>query len=75
MSCNNFDVVVCPQAQSRAIIEDSFPFIPPTSTEVNALLDSSVTSLSLQTIDDFPVTDPRWAESVPQGISFLINNV
>lgn len=30
-------------------------------------LDNAVLTLSQQLIDDFPVSDPRWAESVPAG--------
>ena len=30
-------------------------------------LDNAVLTLSQQLIDDFPVSDPRWAESIPAG--------
>ena len=30
-------------------------------------LDNVVLALSKEVIDDFPVSDPRWAESVPAG--------
>ena len=32
-----------------------------------AELDSAVLTLSQELIDDFPVSDPRWAESIPAG--------
>lgn len=32
-------------------------------------LDKAVTQISVDLIDDYPASDPRWAESVPQGKS------
>lgn len=32
-----------------------------------AELNSAVLTLSQELIDDFPVSDPRWAESIPTG--------
>lgn len=32
-------------------------------------LDNTVLALSKEVIDDFPVSDPRWAESIPAGKS------
>lgn len=34
-------------------------------------LDKAVTQISVDLIDDYPASDPRWAESVPEGKSFL----
>lgn len=33
----------------------------------SAELDNIVLALSEEVIDDFPVSDPRWAESIPAG--------
>lgn len=30
-------------------------------------LDRAVTQISVDLIDDYPASDPRWAESVPEG--------
>lgn len=32
-------------------------------------LDKAVTQISVDLVDDYPASDPRWAESVPQGRS------
>lgn len=34
---------------------------------LGAKLDNAVLMLSQELIDDFPVSDPRWAESIPAG--------
>lgn len=33
----------------------------------DAELDRAVTQISVDLIDDYPASDPRWAESVPEG--------
>nr|XP_042134704.1 nuclear pore complex protein Nup133 [Peromyscus maniculatus bairdii] len=33
----------------------------------DAELDKAVTQISMDLVDDYPASDPRWAESVPQG--------
>ena len=48
------------QQQSQAICDRLFP-----SEESG--LDTAVLTLSRELIDDFPVSDPRWAESIPAG--------
>lgn len=35
-------------------------------------LDRAVTQISVDLIDDYPASDPRWAESVPEGKNILI---
>lgn len=35
-------------------------------------LDRAVTQISVDLIDDYPASDPRWAESVPEGKKTLI---
>lgn len=35
--------------------------------EEGAELDSVVTQINLDLVDDYPASDPRWAESVPDG--------
>lgn len=35
--------------------------------EGGAELDSVVTQINLDLVDDYPASDPRWAESVPDG--------
>lgn len=30
-------------------------------------LDRAVTQISVDVVDDYPASDPRWAESVPEG--------
>lgn len=41
----------------------------------DAELDRAVTQISVDLIDDYPASDPRWAESVPEGkkTSVLLN--
>ncbi|XP_015775013.1 PREDICTED: nuclear pore complex protein Nup133-like [Acropora digitifera] len=36
-------------------------------------LNSAVLTLSQELIDDFPVSDPRWAESIPAGLCVTVN--
>lgn len=38
-----------------------------TDLESDSELDKAVTQISVDLIDDYPASDPRWAESVPQG--------
>lgn len=39
----------------------------PVDTEEAAELDAVVTQIGLDLVDDYPASDPRWAESVPDG--------
>lgn len=55
---------------ANATIADLFPqqadFGP------DADLDRAVTQISEELIDDYPTSDPRWAESVPEGMDSCI---
>jgi len=53
-------------AQAEAIIEELFPqedIVEP----IDSTLDRLVVGLSKDLIDDFPASDPRWVESLPQS--------
>lgn len=39
----------------------------PADGEEAAELDGVVTQIDLDLVDDYPASDPRWAESVPDG--------
>lgn len=39
----------------------------PADGEDGAELDNMVTRIDLDLVDDYPASDPRWAESVPDG--------
>lgn len=39
----------------------------PSDGEGSADLDTVVTQIDLDLVDDYPACDPRWAESVPDG--------
>lgn len=39
----------------------------PADGEEGAELDGVVTRIDLDLVDDYPASDPRWAESVPDG--------
>lgn len=39
----------------------------PADGEEGSELDSVVTQINLDLVDDYPASDPRWAESVPDG--------
>lgn len=39
----------------------------PPDGEDGAELDDMVTRINLDLVDDYPASDPRWAESVPDG--------
>jgi len=58
------------QSQTRAqtIVNELFPPGVPASVERGrAVLDGLVTRLSSEMLDDYPASDPRWAESLPPG--------
>ena len=56
------------QTQAQVITEELFPSDIPPSIEPGSALDSLVSLLSQEMTDDFPTSDPRWAESVPHGM-------
>lgn len=41
--------------------------------ESDCELDRAVTQISVDLVDDYPASDPRWAESVPEGKIFKFN--
>ena len=41
----------------------------PPEEEGDGDLDALVTRISLDLVEDYPASDPRWAESVPEGES------
>ena len=53
-------------AQAQAIVEELFPQ-DDTAELVDSTLDRLVVGLSKDLIDDFPASDPRWVESLPQS--------
>ncbi|XP_022083153.1 nuclear pore complex protein Nup133-like isoform X2 [Acanthaster planci] len=53
-------------SQAEAIVEELFPSSAPSSLETGSSIDATVAKLSQEVIDDFPASDPRWAESIPQ---------
>lgn len=42
-------------------------FSAQTELEADNELDQAVTQISMDLVDDYPASDPRWAESVPDG--------
>lgn len=42
-------------------------FPPNADLDPDAELDRAVTQISVDLVDDYPASDPRWAESVPEG--------
>lgn len=51
-------LTVCLQAAAQATIKELFPL-----DERSTDLDQTVVSLDKDLVDDFPASDPRWAES------------
>lgn len=52
------------------MMADEF-FSSHTDLNLDSELDKAVTQISMDLVDDYPASDPRWAESVPQGQSAL----
>jgi len=63
-----------PQTQTRAqsIVHELFPPGLPATVETGAVLDGLVTRLSEEMLDDYPASDPRWAESLPPGDAYSL---
>ena len=55
------------QTCARSIVNELFPPGVPACIEPGAILDTLVTQLSQEMVDDYPASDPRWAESLPAG--------
>uniref|UniRef100_A0ACB8GC78 Uncharacterized protein n=1 Tax=Sphaerodactylus townsendi TaxID=933632 RepID=A0ACB8GC78_9SAUR len=51
---------------AQAIIGELFP----ADTDPNSELDRAVTQISVNLVDDYPSSDPRWAESFPEAATF-----
>jgi len=60
------------QTRAQSIVNELFPPGVPASVDPGALLDALVTRLSQEMIDDYPASDPRWAESLPPGHPLVI---
>lgn len=50
---------------AQTVTDELFP--ADSDPEEGAELDAMVTRLNLDLVDDYPASDPRWAESVPDG--------
>lgn len=55
------------QLDVQLAVEDLFSVVSTPSREPGSLLDRLVISLSQEMVDDYPASDPRWAESLPSG--------
>ena len=49
------------------LVDELFPAEGAGEGEEGAELDEVVTRIDLDLVDDYPASDPRWAESVPEG--------
>ena len=53
---------------AQALVDELFPPEEEAGQgEEGTELDEVVTQIDLDLIDDYPASDPRWAESVPEG--------
>lgn len=50
---------------AQTVTDELFP--ADSDGEEGAELDGVVTQINLDLVDDYPASDPRWAESVPDG--------
>lgn len=50
---------------AQTVTDDLFP--ADGDADEGAELDGVVTRINLDLVDDYPASDPRWAESVPDG--------
>lgn len=50
---------------AQSMVVELFP--SNTDVDSDAELDRAVTQISVDLMDDYPASDPRWAESVPEG--------
>jgi len=55
------------QMRAQSIVDELFPPGLPSVLEAGSSLDFLVVSLSQEMIDDYPASDPRWAESLPSS--------
>ncbi|XP_075387887.1 nuclear pore complex protein Nup133 isoform X1 [Tenrec ecaudatus] len=50
---------------AQVMVDELFSSHP--DLQSNSELDRTVTQISMDLVDDYPASDPRWAESVPEG--------
>lgn len=50
---------------AQSLVIELFPSNTDLDSDVE--LDRAVTQISVDLMDDYPASDPRWAESVPEG--------
>ncbi|XP_062497754.1 nuclear pore complex protein Nup133 isoform X2 [Pezoporus occidentalis] len=53
---------------AQSMVTELFP--SNTDLDSDTELDRAVTQISVDLIDDYPASDPRWAESVPEAVGF-----
>ncbi|XP_071963229.1 nuclear pore complex protein Nup133-like [Antedon mediterranea] len=58
-----------------SLLEKVFPNIFEMMPQASSSLDQTVVKISQDVIDDFPASDPRWADSVPGDPSSTISSV
>ncbi|XP_037546551.1 nuclear pore complex protein Nup133 [Nematolebias whitei] len=59
---------------AQAVTDELFP--ADSDGEEGAELDSIVTQINLELVDDYPASDPRWAESIPEeSAGFLLTSL
>uniref|UniRef100_A0A8D0G1L1 Nuclear pore complex protein Nup133 n=1 Tax=Sphenodon punctatus TaxID=8508 RepID=A0A8D0G1L1_SPHPU len=56
---------------AQSIVIELFP--PHADLDSDTELDRAVTQISVDLVDDYPASDPRWAESVPEGTAGFSN--
>ncbi|XP_074646097.1 nuclear pore complex protein Nup133-like isoform X2 [Tubulanus polymorphus] len=61
------------KAEAQAIVANLFPLSD--SADTNSPLASTIVKLSQEMIDDFPATDPRWAEAIPEDSTSSTNSL
>ncbi len=60
-----FYCIVIAQDEAQTMCEEQFEDVP--QLEGVSSLDAAVVNVSQEIIDDYPASDPRWAEAVPAG--------
>ncbi|XP_033106375.1 nuclear pore complex protein Nup133-like [Anneissia japonica] len=60
---------------AESLLEKIFPNIFESAPQANSSLDQTVVKISQDVIDDFPASDPRWADSVPGDPSSTTSSV
>lgn len=58
-------------AKSQEIVNNLFMQPSADITESSSILDTAVATISEEFIDDYPASDPRWAESIPDVSSSI----